>query len=217
LLLILLGQKIILILRKQLLWKTINMLSYISTINIIFPFLTNLASILFAMSYAKCKNGTYTPCLFDFARENDLHDSKLYNQIQNIQLIIYMLTNDITLSKYIFKQLRYIICCAQCLSLLTLWVRIPLGRGVLDTTLCDKVCQWLVSGLYFSPGTHVSSNNKTDHQDITVILLKVALNTITITNDIYKRCFNSELGNSPITLPTMVHGQSFCRGRDLML
>jgi len=43
--------------------------------------------------------------------------------------------------------------------------------GVLDTTLCDKLCQW------FSPGTPVSSTNKTDRHDITEILLKVALNT----------------------------------------
>jgi len=32
-----------------------------------------------------------------------------------------------------------------CLSPLALWVRIPLRRGVLDTTLCDKVCQWLTA------------------------------------------------------------------------
>ncbi len=32
----------------------------------------------------------------------------------------------------------------------------------------------------FSPGTPVSSTNKTDHHDITEILLKVALNTITL-------------------------------------
>ena len=31
----------------------------------------------------------------------------------------------------------------------------------------------------FFPGTPVSSTNKTDHNDITEILLKVALNTIT--------------------------------------
>jgi len=43
------------------------------------------------------------------------------------------------------------------------------------TTLCDKVCQSLVTGLWFSPSTLVSSTNKTD---ITEILLKVALNTI---------------------------------------
>jgi hypothetical protein len=39
-------------------------------------------------------------------------------------------------------------------------------RGVLDTTLCDKVCQWLAVGRWFSPGTPVSSTNKTDRHDI---------------------------------------------------
>jgi hypothetical protein len=33
-------------------------------------------------------------------------------------------------------------------SSLTLWVRIPPSRGVLDTTLFDKVCQWLAAGLW---------------------------------------------------------------------
>jgi hypothetical protein len=33
-----------------------------------------------------------------------------------------------------------------CLSPLTLWVRTPLRWGVLNTTICDKVCQWLVVG-----------------------------------------------------------------------
>jgi hypothetical protein len=36
-------------------------------------------------------------------------------------------------------------------------------------------------GLRFSQGTPVSSTNKTDHNNITEILLKVALNTITLT------------------------------------
>jgi hypothetical protein len=47
-------------------------------------------------------------------------------------------------------------------------------RGLLDTTLCDKVCD---RSVVFS-GTLVSSTIKTDDQDITEILLKVALNTI---------------------------------------
>jgi hypothetical protein len=46
------------------------------------------------------------------------------------------------------------------------------------TTLCGKVCQWLAAGWWFSPGTPVSSTNKTDSHDITEILLKVALNII---------------------------------------
>ena len=50
-------------------------------------------------------------------------------------------------------------------------------QGVLDTTLWDKVCQWLVAGQWFSPGTPVSSTNKTDLHDIAEILLKVVLNT----------------------------------------
>ena len=52
------------------------------------------------------------------------------------------------------------------------------SKPVLDTTLCDKVCQWLVTGQWFSPGTPISSINKTGLHDITEILLKVALNTI---------------------------------------
>jgi len=53
------------------------------------------------------------------------------------------------------------------------------SRGVLDTTLCDKVYQTLAVGLWFSPGTLVSSTSKTNRHDITQILLKVAFTTIT--------------------------------------
>ena len=62
-----------------------------------------------------------------------------------------------------------------------LWIRTPFRRGVLDTTVCEKVCQWLATAQWFSPGTPVSSTNKTDFHDITEILLKVALITITLT------------------------------------
>ena len=57
-------------------------------------------------------------------------------------------------------------------------VRIPLRRGVLDTTLCDTICHLLSTGRWFSPGPPVSPTNKTDCHDITEILLKVVLNTI---------------------------------------
>jgi hypothetical protein len=43
----------------------------------------------------------------------------------------------------------------------------------------DKSFQRLAVGWWFSPGTLVSSTNKTGRQDITEILLKVALNIIT--------------------------------------
>jgi hypothetical protein len=52
--------------------------------------------------------------------------------------------------------------------------------SVLFTTLCDKVCQLLVADRWYSQGTLVSSINKTDNHDITEILLKVELNTITL-------------------------------------
>ena len=49
------------------------------------------------------------------------------------------------------------------------------------TTLCNKVSQWLVTGRWFSPGTPVSSTNKTDRHNIADIFLKVAFNIITLT------------------------------------
>jgi hypothetical protein len=61
--------------------------------------------------------------------------------------------------------------CNQFLSPLMLWVRILIGARC-------TICQWLVAGRCFSPGTPVFSTNKTDRHNITEILLKVALNTI---------------------------------------
>ena len=57
-----------------------------------------------------------------------------------------------------------------------MWVRISIRARC--TALCDKVCQRLATGRWFSPGPPVSSTNKTDRHDITEILWKVALNTI---------------------------------------
>ena len=72
---------------------------------------------------------------------------------------------------------NYMYLCNQCLSPLMLRVQILIRARC--TTLCDKVCQWLVTGWWFSP---VSSINKTDCHDITETLLKVALNTTKHTN-----------------------------------
>ena len=49
----------------------------------------------------------------------------------------------------------------------------------------DKICQW------FSLGIPVSSTNKTDRHDITEILLKVALNTKTLTPNPKKSIINN--------------------------
>ena len=53
--------------------------------------------------------------------------------------------------------------CNHCLSPLKLWVRLSL-LAVHDTTLCDKVCQWLAAYRWFSSGTTVSSTNKSDRR-----------------------------------------------------
>jgi hypothetical protein len=72
--------------------------------------------------------------------------------------------------------------CNQCLYITT---NVVSSNPVNDDSVCyiqpvcDKVGQWLATGLWFSLGTPVSSTNKTDRHDITETLLKVALNTIT--------------------------------------
>ena len=79
--------------------------------------------------------------------------------------------------------------CNQCLSPLMLWV--PISIRARCTTLCDKVCQWLATGLWLnSPSPLVSSTNKIDCHDMTEILLKVALNTITSYLQGHSRLFN---------------------------
>jgi hypothetical protein len=50
----------------------------------------------------------------------------------------------------------------------------------------------IAAGLQFSPGTLVSSTNKSDSHDITQILLKVALNTIHLNLTLY--CYTDYYG-----------------------
>ena len=53
-------------------------------------------------------------------------------------------------------------------------------RGVLYAALCNKVCQWLLVGWWFSPGSlGFSSTNNTDRDDIIELFVKVVLNTTT--------------------------------------
>jgi hypothetical protein len=53
-------------------------------------------------------------------------------------------------------------------------------RDVLDVTLYVRACQRLAAGRWFSPDTPVSSTNKSDGHGIAEILLKVALNIISL-------------------------------------
>ena len=87
---------------------------------------------------------------------------KLYNELTSSDLQFWNRTH----------QIEYYVILFFLVIFASIW---GLGWGVLNTTLCGKVCQWLVTGRWFSPGTLVSSTNKTE------ILLKMALNTITLT------------------------------------
>jgi hypothetical protein len=80
----------------------------------------------------------------------------------------------------------------QSVSITTDVVSSKLDQGEVYNTMW---CQWLATGRWFSPGPPVSSTNKTDRNDITEILLKVALNTNKQIKDYYIGicCFSAAL------------------------
>ena len=62
---------------------------------------------------------------------------------------------------------------------------------MLAKNLHDKVCQWLATGRWFSLDP---STNKTDHHDITKILLRVTLFTSnTLITVYFKTCMKMSL------------------------
>ena len=132
------------------------------------------------------------------------HSIKLLHSFNNLILIFLMLFFLFNILRFIVLSLQmvyryskwntrpswsssygswiYNYLCNGCPSPLTMSVRILLKKGVLDTTLCDKDCQWRSVGRWYSPGSSVSSTNKSECHDIAEILLKVILNTITLTS-----------------------------------
>ena len=69
-----------------------------------------------------------------------------------------------------------------CLSPLMLWVQNPIHGEVYSIQhYVIKFVSNLAAGQCFSPGMPVSSTNKTDRHNIAEILLKVVLNTLTLT------------------------------------
>jgi hypothetical protein len=89
--------------------------------------------------------------------------------------------------------------CSQWLSPLMLWVRIWIRARC--TTLCDKVCQWLATGRWFSPGHPVSSTNISDRHDIAEI---VTLSTIILIHIHNEQCICAIYVFSNNTLSTIL-------------
>jgi hypothetical protein len=117
---------------------------------------------------------TTVPAMKDYCIQNKTRNKNVFRFCLQFE---FLLINDRDWRGHDFYgSWIYNYLCNQCLSPLKLWIQTHSWWGILYTTLCDKVFQWLVAGLWFSPGTLDSSTNKTDSQDITDILLKVVLN-----------------------------------------
>ena len=58
----------------------------------------------------------------------------------------------------------------------------PVGKeqDVLDTAMCDEVCQWLATSLWVSLSYPVFPIKKTDRNDIAEILFKVTTTTMNL-------------------------------------
>ena len=125
-----------------------------------------------------CKSPTHflTCCCIEYTSPWTSFELTLYHTITTT---VYK--EEVSSWSWSYNSWIYNYLCNQCLLPLILWVRISPRRGVLAITLCDKVCQWLVTGSYFSPVTPVSSTSKTDPHNITEILLNATLNTISLT------------------------------------
>jgi hypothetical protein len=79
------------------------------------------------------------------------------------------MTIDLLLFTYIFSFLYH--CQDFVQTVYMTYLFLPTWPGVLDTTLCDVL---FTTSRCISPGTPISSTNKTDRHDITEILMKVA-------------------------------------------
>ena len=78
----------------------------------------------------------------------------------------------------ILKSCNAVVLCNQCLSPLKLWVRTPFMAKCTPYNIMWWSLSVTCDRSVVSPGTPVSSTNKTGGHDIAEILLKVALNNI---------------------------------------
>ena len=130
----------------------------------------------------------------DFSLNNILQSKILLISIYIIALKMYKFNNYIVLTviPLIIACVPMTICTTQVVS------STPVHGEVYSIQhYVIKICQWLATGPWFSPGTPVSSTNITDRHDIAEIMLKVALNTIT--------------KSKPITIIVSISSSTTCR------
>ena len=97
--------------------------------------------------------------------------SRCYNMNE-----ISCLVHDHTLSPFVLdaRQIWWTCRLEVAYLRLSLWVLIPFRRGVLDTTLCYKVCQWLAADRWFYRGTPISFANKRHFQQYFSYIVEVS-------------------------------------------
>jgi hypothetical protein len=61
------------------------------------------------------------------------------------------------------------------------------GGMYFNLSWCNKVCQWLAIGQWYSPGTLVSSNNKTDRHDIDIAEILLIVINLILTSLTYRK------------------------------
>ena len=118
-----------------------------------------------------------------------LFESNLISIVENRLMYLYK-SNSRYFNNILFFYIRAVVIvwecnylCNQCLSLLQLWVWIPFMTRCTRYNIMWKRLWVTCEGWWFSLGTPVSSTNKTDLNDIPKLLLKLALNTTTLTPD----------------------------------
>ena len=109
----------------------------------------------------------------------------------NVQIISLWLVHQLWMAVVVIVWLLDLQLHVQSVSITTKVVSLKPAYGEVYWIHYVTVCQWPATGQWFSLGTPVSSTNKTNCNDLTAILLKVAINTIN--PDIVNYFFRSDI------------------------
>ena len=123
-------------------------------------------------------------CMYEFNYWCPYHDVKLRNVVRFALLVYWLLLYHLALIGTVvscsYGSWIYNCQWKQCLSPLTLWVRNPIMARCTRYIYVIKFVSDLWKVIGFLRGLRLPPPNTTDSHDITQILLKVTLNTITL-------------------------------------